>query len=178
MIHGMGDQCLTDLGALKHVGLTYLKANRAPLDPPIGKKEDKSDRGFNHPQIAWMLCPCKKLVSFDEDPDVQVPTSSLTQLLTCYRIMEALQDGLINTSASNWPTIFYEDNVYDPDDRLKGLFCGHATFRVSPHMRTGLLLIDFLPVLCAFIHWTLCRHHGYCHRQHIKAFKEPCLGPY
>lgn len=137
MLRGMGDQRSTDLGTLKHVSLTYLMPNHEPLEPPINKKEDKSDRGFNHPQIARMLCPCNKLIVFDEDPDTQVPTFSPTQLLTHCRIMSALQEGLINTTACNWPTIFYMDNVYDPDDRLKGLFCGHAAFRFYTHLFIG-----------------------------------------
>ena len=67
---GMSEQRSTDLGAVKHAGLTYLMPNCEPLEPPISKKGDKLDRGFNHPQIAWMLCPCKKLTLFDEDPDM------------------------------------------------------------------------------------------------------------
>ena len=59
-----------DLGAVKHAGLTYLMPNGEPLELPISKKGDKLDHGFNHPQIAQMLCLCKKLTLFDEDPDM------------------------------------------------------------------------------------------------------------
>ncbi|KIM56237.1 hypothetical protein SCLCIDRAFT_29775 [Scleroderma citrinum Foug A] len=74
MLCGMGDQRSTDLGTLKHVGLTYLMPNHEPLEPPINKKEDKSDCGFNHLQIACMLCPHNKLIVFNEDPDMQFYT--------------------------------------------------------------------------------------------------------
>ena len=69
---GMSEQQSTDLGAVKHAGLSYLMPNHEALEPPIGKKVDKSDRGFNHVQLARMLCPHKKLIAFDKDPDVYV----------------------------------------------------------------------------------------------------------
>ena len=53
--------------------------------------------------------------------------------------MGALQEGQIKATASNWPTIFYEDNVYDPNNRLKGLFCRHAAFQVSFQARPSQL---------------------------------------
>ena len=67
---GMSEQHSTDLGAVKHTGLTYLMLNHEPLEPPISKKGDKLDCGFNHLQIAQMLCPHKKLTLFNEDPDM------------------------------------------------------------------------------------------------------------
>ncbi|KAI9453123.1 hypothetical protein HD554DRAFT_2043456 [Boletus coccyginus] len=39
-----------------------------------------------------------------------------------HEIIRALQDGTIRTTAANWPTCFYEDGVYDPENRAKGLF--------------------------------------------------------
>ena len=179
MLHGMGDQRSTDLGTLKHVGLTYLMPNHEPLEPPINKKEDKSDHGFNHLQIACMLCLHNKLIAFDKDPDMQVPTFSPMQLLTHCRTMGALQEGLINATTCNWPTISYMDDIYDPDDRLKGLFRGHAAFRVSFHLHTGSLLKCLLfPVLYSSVHWTGHRRNGYCRWQHVKAIKERSLGPH
>ena len=53
--------------------------------------------------------------------------------------MSSLQEGLIDATAHNWPMVFYEDNVYDPNDRLKGLFYSHAALRVSLHSHPGLL---------------------------------------
>lgn len=68
----MSDQRSTDLGSVKHAGLGYLLPDGKSLEPSITKSEDKSMRGFNHPQIARMLCPRKKLDVFDEDPDTYV----------------------------------------------------------------------------------------------------------
>ncbi|KAI6032400.1 hypothetical protein EDC04DRAFT_2898218 [Pisolithus marmoratus] len=70
-VAGMSNQCSTDLGSIKHAGLTYVLCDGETFNPPIGKGEDKTTCGFNHPQIAHLLCPWKKLESFDEDPDIQ-----------------------------------------------------------------------------------------------------------
>ena len=73
-------------------------------------------------------------------------------LLTCFRIIGDLQDGRIDASALNWPTIFYTDNVYDPEDLLKGLFCSRAAFRVSFCFHFGQLLIAVLnSFICIFL---------------------------
>ncbi|KAG1724208.1 uncharacterized protein EDB91DRAFT_1087550 [Suillus paluster] len=89
---GMSDGRSADLSSIKHnclqyIGLNmYSKANA--LDPPIPEVEDKSMRGLNHPQLAHLLCPRKKLDWFDEDPD---------------SAMAALQAGEITMTAYNWP---------------------------------------------------------------------------
>ncbi|KAH0826335.1 hypothetical protein J3R83DRAFT_5288 [Lanmaoa asiatica] len=119
---GMSDQRSTDLGSVKHAGLAYLLADGKSLEPSITKLEDKLMCGFNHPQIARMLCPRKKLDVFDEDPDI---------------IIGALQEGTIRTTAANWPTCFYEEGIYDLENRAKGLFCGHAAFRFYTHLFIG-----------------------------------------
>ncbi|KAF8545871.1 hypothetical protein OG21DRAFT_1528203, partial [Imleria badia] len=120
---GMSDQRSTDLGSVKHAGLAYLFANGKSLAPSIAKSEDKSMRGFNHPEIAHMLCPQRKLDMFDEDPDV---------------IIGALQEGTIKTMAASWPTCFYEEGVYDLENRAKGLFRGHSAFQFYMHLFIGL----------------------------------------
>ncbi|KAF8443782.1 hypothetical protein L210DRAFT_3643378 [Boletus edulis BED1] len=119
---GMSDQRSTDLGSVKHAGLGYLFSNGKILEPSIAKLEDKSMHGFNHPEIARMLCPRKKLDVFDEDPDM---------------ITGAHQEGTIRTMAGNWPTCFYEEGVYDPENRAEGLFRGHAAFRFYTHLFIG-----------------------------------------
>jgi len=65
----MGEQKSTDLGSVKHDGLPYLLPNGSAFNPPILKSEDKSNCGFNHPQLVRMLCPAQKVKSFDKAPD-------------------------------------------------------------------------------------------------------------
>jgi hypothetical protein len=55
---------------------------------------------------------------------------TLTNVL--HRGMENLQSGKLKMTATNWPTGFYEDGIYDPQDKAKGLFRNHVVVRVSP----------------------------------------------
>ncbi|KAG8214415.1 hypothetical protein J3R82DRAFT_9422 [Butyriboletus roseoflavus] len=52
-------------------------------------------------------------------------------------MIRALQEGLIKMTASNWPTCFYEDGIYDPENKAKGLFHGHTTFQFYTHLFIG-----------------------------------------
>ena len=47
--------------------------------------------------------------------------------------MGALQEGQMDACADNWPTCFYKDGVYDPENPEKGLFHSEAAFRVCCH---------------------------------------------
>ena len=53
-----------------------------------------------------------------------------TLSLTRCSIITGLQDGVVKATHRQWPTYFYEDGVYDPSDKLKGLFRGHIAWRV------------------------------------------------
>jgi len=45
--------------------------------------------------------------------------------------MEKLQSGKLKMTATNWLTGFYEEGVYDPEDKAKGLFRNHVVACVS-----------------------------------------------
>lgn len=100
------------------------------LDPPVPEVEDKSMRGLNHPQLARLLCPRKKLDWFDEDPDGYASRSFSLCTKPAFSSMAALQAGEVAMTARNWPTLFYEDGVYDPMEKTKGLFRNHIVIRV------------------------------------------------
>lgn len=123
---GMSDGRSADLSSVKHKGLQYIGLNMYSkadaLDPPIPEIEDKSMRGLNHPQLARLLCPRKKLDWFDEDPD---------------SAMAALQSGEITMTAYNWPTFFYEHDVYDAAEKTNGLFRNHIVVRFYKHLFIG-----------------------------------------
>ncbi|KAI6043815.1 hypothetical protein EDC04DRAFT_2599897 [Pisolithus marmoratus] len=122
---GMSKQCSMDLGSVKHAGLAYIPFNMnmtSALDPPLSKGEDKSDCGFNHPQIVQLLCPHKKLHLFDEDE-----ASTII----------ALQTGAIPITTYNWLSFFYEDGVYDPQNQHRGLFHGHIAWQFYVHLFIG-----------------------------------------
>ncbi|KAG1738464.1 hypothetical protein EDB19DRAFT_1909212 [Suillus lakei] len=90
------------------------KGSMDALNPPIPEVEDKSMQGITHPQLARWLCPQNKLDVFNHDPDEG---------------MEKLQSGKLKMTAMNWPTGFYEDSVYDPMDKTKGMFRNHVVAR-------------------------------------------------
>lgn len=50
-----------DTGTLKKAMQSYLPRNVLTdvVYPPIPAIQDKSERGFNHPQIAALMCPRK-----------------------------------------------------------------------------------------------------------------------
>ncbi|KAI6016735.1 hypothetical protein EDC04DRAFT_2608332 [Pisolithus marmoratus] len=114
---GMSKQCSMDLSSVKHASLAYIPFNMnttSALDPPLLKGEDKSDCGFNHPQI--------KLHLFDEDEAGTII---------------ALQTGAIPVTTYNWPSFFYEDGVYDPQNQHRGLFHGHIAWWFYVHLFVG-----------------------------------------
>ncbi|KAG1762854.1 hypothetical protein EV702DRAFT_983312, partial [Suillus placidus] len=65
VLKGMSDGRSADLSSVKYKGLQYIGLNMYgkadALDPPIPEVEDKSMCGLNHPQLAQLLCPQKKL---------------------------------------------------------------------------------------------------------------------
>ncbi|KAG1734273.1 uncharacterized protein EDB91DRAFT_1057000, partial [Suillus paluster] len=125
---GMSDGRSADLSSVKHKGLQYIGLNMYSkadaLDPPIPEVKDKSMRGLNHPQLARLLCPRKKLDWFDDDPD-------------SYAAMAALQAGEITMTAYNWPTFFYEHDIYDSAEKTNGLFRNHIVVRFYKHLFIG-----------------------------------------
>ncbi|KAF8551670.1 hypothetical protein OG21DRAFT_1524278 [Imleria badia] len=58
----------------------------------------------------------------------------LAEELNSKRIIGALQEGTIKTTAASWLTCFYEEGVYDLENRAKGLFRGHSAFRFYTHL--------------------------------------------
>jgi hypothetical protein len=60
-----------DTGGLKMKVVLYIAFNpkQDPCIPPITNKKSKSDRGFNHPMIARLLCPRRLLDQYDMDPE-------------------------------------------------------------------------------------------------------------
>ncbi|KAG8215130.1 hypothetical protein J3R82DRAFT_8592, partial [Butyriboletus roseoflavus] len=119
---GMSEQHSTDLRSFKIYWTNISLSELESLNPPVSNGLNKSDHEFNHPQIAHLLCPHKKLDVFNEDPDLMIAT---------------LQDGTVNSLVGNWPTCFYEDGIYDTQNKLKGLFCSEMIFRFYKHLFIG-----------------------------------------
>ena len=58
--------------------------------------------------------------------------------------MAALQAGEVAMTARNWPTLFYEDGVYDPTEKTRGLFKNHIVVRVCFFLFTVLNSSHFI----------------------------------
>jgi len=57
-----------DRNSLKYDGLSYVFPEQSGLDPPIPFHDDKSAYcGFNHIEIAELLCPIYHLEEFHQD---------------------------------------------------------------------------------------------------------------
>ncbi|KZP19906.1 hypothetical protein FIBSPDRAFT_954973 [Athelia psychrophila] len=115
----------SDSGALKHSIVPLLPKNLttdAVLPPIPPKSSSKANRGYNHPQIARMLCPRDRLVDFDSDASV----------------IDQLQAGSIPVTPGDWATFLYnEEEEYDAENPAQGLFRGYLLIRVAKHIFTG-----------------------------------------
>ena len=94
--------------------------------------------------------------------------------------MQALQDGDFPIKSSRWPSVFYEKDVYDPDDKTIGLFRNHMVVQASRTLILGAIMtyICYLDgvVLQAFISRTGNSFKQFHQSSSSKAIKEPCMG--
>ncbi|KAI0028740.1 hypothetical protein K488DRAFT_89450 [Vararia minispora EC-137] len=79
------------------------------VDPPFADKK-KADRGFQHAQLARLLCPVELLERYDQDP------LRTTQELQAGKISCAIGDD-----AENWSLIFFKGYQYNSEKPLDGL---------------------------------------------------------
>jgi len=104
-----------DSAALKKYINQYPAPVGTGLLPPISMTEDKSMRGFNHPQLARLLCPVKYLGDFDMDPS---------------GFREQVNNREVRITHSSWPAFMYDN--YNPEDIVLGFLHGYYLLRVGP----------------------------------------------
>ncbi|KAI6037925.1 hypothetical protein EDC04DRAFT_2570572 [Pisolithus marmoratus] len=79
--------------------------------------------GFNHPELAHLLCPVKHLSSFLDNPTESV------------EMRKQLQDGCVTTVSTNWPAFLYCGDIpgedFNPVQFDKGFLCGFVLIQVS-----------------------------------------------
>ncbi|KAG2337030.1 hypothetical protein BDR05DRAFT_895833 [Suillus weaverae] len=97
------------------------------VQPVIAKdSKSRSRMGFNHPELAKMLCPVKYLGDYLKDP------AGTTK---------KIQSGTLKVTAALWPTYPYPGDKpgqdFDPDDIIKGLFQGFLLERIIKHIFTS-----------------------------------------
>ncbi|KAI6096853.1 hypothetical protein F5141DRAFT_1220422 [Pisolithus sp. B1] len=70
------------------------------LEPPLGSNESHSRMGFNHLELACLLCPVKHLALF---------LNNLTE------VWKKLQDGHVTAISANWPVFLYCGDIPGED---------------------------------------------------------------
>ncbi|KAG1739627.1 hypothetical protein EDD22DRAFT_737809, partial [Suillus occidentalis] len=84
------------------------------VQPVIAEDSKSCSRmGFNHPELAKMLCPVKYLADYIKDP------AGTTK---------KIQSGTLKVTAALWPAYLYPGEkpgqYFNPDDIIEGLFRG------------------------------------------------------
>ncbi|EIW77582.1 hypothetical protein CONPUDRAFT_75434 [Coniophora puteana RWD-64-598 SS2] len=106
-----------DFGSVKYVGLSYITTTiNAPIIPPFGGggMKSKSDRGFNHPLTARLLCPRSERDRYDANPEQKIPATH-----------------------ERMPSFLYPEHIYDPDNKRAGLFRSEILIRFYRHLFVG-----------------------------------------
>ncbi|KAI6017456.1 hypothetical protein EDC04DRAFT_2576794, partial [Pisolithus marmoratus] len=97
--------------------------DKKSLEPPLGSNESRSRMGFNHPELARLLCPVKHLSSFLDNPTESV------------EMRKQLQDGHVTAVSANWPAFLYCGDIpgedFNPVRFDKGFLRGFVLIRVS-----------------------------------------------
>ncbi|KAF4566596.1 hypothetical protein EYR36_012027 [Pleurotus pulmonarius] len=106
------DALLNEVVALKDKLPSFLLVDTGEsLVPPISSTGDKSDRGWNHPATAHLLCP------IELDP--------------CSETINSIKDGAIIVDAEQLPRFLYpHDYTLDDDDMFHDIFRGYLMLRL------------------------------------------------
>ncbi|THU78686.1 hypothetical protein K435DRAFT_876364 [Dendrothele bispora CBS 962.96] len=93
------------------------------LVPPLPPGEQsKSNRGFNHPYIAALLCPCKYHAKFQADPK---------------RMARKMKDGTLKVDNNSLPFFCYDHALFDDNNGWKSLFRNVTLIRAARAILVG-----------------------------------------
>ncbi|KAL4081268.1 hypothetical protein V8B97DRAFT_1913355 [Scleroderma yunnanense] len=83
-----------DTSQLKKVIASYVTPylDKKGLNPPLAPNKCCRWTGFNHPELACLLCPVKHLPLFLDDPK---------------EMQKKLQDECVTATAANWPVLWF-----------------------------------------------------------------------
>ncbi|KAJ7679880.1 hypothetical protein B0H17DRAFT_1138894 [Mycena rosella] len=122
-----------DTNGLKHQ-LSYVLPNplKEALVPPVLKQESKSDRRFILPWSDHMLLPPLVLspspVSGTSTDETGATETAVTGAQT--ELLNRLVAGRVELTATAFPSFFWEEGSYNPDDLDHGLLRGHLILRI------------------------------------------------
>ncbi|KAK6997152.1 hypothetical protein R3P38DRAFT_2563754, partial [Favolaschia claudopus] len=129
----------TDTTNLKHELNYVLEDPRQSLVPNIPRTESKSNRGLNHPMLRNAIIPWPIRIQINElttptDDSEPTPTPAAKKALKALMKGKTIEKKPALTGASDaWPSCFYAENSFNPDDPENGLFCSQFILRVLRH---------------------------------------------
>ncbi|KAJ6525177.1 hypothetical protein B0H19DRAFT_1276257 [Mycena capillaripes] len=145
-----------DSNGLKH-RLNYLLPNphKDVLFPPIPEQQSKSDRGLVHPMLRYYILgwrdrlklpplvlrppPPPRPNNANSDDGAQTgstPSDDMTNVES-NAFLKRVAECKVKLKAKNFPSCFYEDGTYDPENLDHGLMRGDIIVRVLRHIWTG-----------------------------------------
>ncbi|KZP11713.1 hypothetical protein FIBSPDRAFT_756419 [Athelia psychrophila] len=111
-----------DTKGLKTAIIEWIAPAGQPLVPPL-TRNNKVDRGYNHPRTGQLLCPA----AWDwNDDDVKI----------------SLRSGERKVPGEHWPSFVYENCRYDPEEPWQGLFRGAFLVLAYKHIFTSPSSVD------------------------------------
>ncbi|KAJ7602977.1 hypothetical protein DFH06DRAFT_1257676 [Mycena polygramma] len=101
--------------------------------PPVSKSASKSDRGINHPLLRNHIVPPLLDISINEHEDAdEEGVRKLTP--AAEEALRALLHNETTIDASEFPSCFYPEGAYNPDDTEEGLFRSPFLARICRHL--------------------------------------------
>ncbi|KAF8178188.1 hypothetical protein K438DRAFT_1281400 [Mycena galopus ATCC 62051] len=120
---------------LKHKLSYVLHDPSQPLLLKIPDSSSKSDRGINHLMlcdaiIPWPLCIQinEKEVTDNEDTEPVVTAVATTALKALMRGKTVNKKPALTAKQDSYPSCFYTEGAFDPDDPEKGLFRSSSSY--------------------------------------------------
>ncbi|KAJ7227161.1 hypothetical protein GGX14DRAFT_555744 [Mycena pura] len=109
------------------------------LYPPLRNASIKTDRDLKHPMLRHLILPphhrrnLPPLEFRQPDPNAPSPVLSSEGRL----LMEMIASGSLLLTVNDFPSAFYEEGSFDPEDEANGLFRGYLMERVMRHIWTS-----------------------------------------
>ncbi|KAJ6498183.1 hypothetical protein C8R47DRAFT_1212502 [Mycena vitilis] len=101
--------------------------------PPVSKSASKSDRGINHPLLRNYIVPPLLAISINEREDAdEEGVRKLTP--AAEEALRALLHNETTIDASEFPSCFYPEGAYKPEDTEEGLFRSPFLARICRHL--------------------------------------------
>ncbi|KAF8130925.1 hypothetical protein K438DRAFT_2032079, partial [Mycena galopus ATCC 62051] len=133
-----------DTSGLKHKLSYVLHDPSQPLLPKIPDSSSKSDRGINHPMLRDAIIPWPLRIQINEKEVADDEAAQPVATAAATAALKALMRGktidkkpALTAKQDSYPSCFYAEGAFDPDDPEKGLFRSQFILRVLRHIWTA-----------------------------------------